>query len=1756
MAAYDAAVAQAGADQSTLKALQAQLNSLNAQINTDDSTVAADTAANNAAQAVVTADAQTIEILSYVYDGLEIASAIASTVGDGLQVGSDAAESIPIVGPSIAGPLGIAATVLTFVSDGLTIAADSIEFALTALGVQESNDESTAATTQNQLDVDQAQYQTDQATQTDLQAATASVQADLTAEHAIVKADAVIVTASQIASAQATASLVNTAPPLPLTVAGPVDITDQGNGASGGSIIVNTPITVAAPGGAQVSFTATNGAITSVTPTPANGGSGYPASSIFDLAVAGGSGGVVQATTNSNGAVISFAATPLAGGSGYTTATGANTDPNAVVATTGSGAQVSFTTTGGVITSVDSTPGADGSGYPADSTFDLSVTGGGGSGGVVQAMTDASGNVTSFSLLAGGSGYATPGLTSGSPTGSGAQVLFTAAGGIITSVNSTPAAGGSGYPDSATFDLVVTGGTSGIVLATTNASGNVISFSLVAGGIGYTGTTTGLAGVTINTNSPLTVGATITAPGAIDLTADNVTIAAGTTINSGSTITITGDANDAGSASVTVNGTLNAQSALIDMDAGSPGDDTFNITPSATTPITVTGVGPDNTLNFNALGRTVTISETPTGDTITAAGMQPVTTNNIAFVNIINGAGANLAGVASGSAPLTLNSVPLSASSAWVNQYGSFAISGTTDTAQGLTSLATINGISNAANEADSLTITSLAPGQQAGLVSRYSGSGLTNMYYGSIMATSADTYTAYIYVNVNGVSTPLFSQNYTGTTTGDTLEFDVVDSSLQLFVNGSLVGYANDSTFAAGAVGILTMGGAVVVSNFNATPITQQTATNNTYSDNFSTQGQSAITSASNGQLDDYWVNQYGDFTTNGTGTAKASSLIALATVNGTNTAANESADLTISSLAPGQQVGLAARYSGSGLGSMYYGSIMATSANTYTAAIFADVNGAFTPLFSQNYTGAPGGQTLEFDVDGSSLQLSLGGSLVAYANNSTFATGSVGMLTSGGQVVVSNFNAAPITQQTASTNSYSSYSDNFTTANNGQLDDYWANQYGVFKSGGTGTATASTGIALATVNGISNANEAVSLTINSLMPGQQVGLAARYSGSGLGDMYYGSIVPTSANSYTAAIFLDVNGAFTPLFSQNYTGTTTGKTLEFDVVGSSLQLSLGNSLVAYANDSTFATGGVGMLTSGGQVVVSNFNATPITQQTTSNNGAYSDNFTTANHGELDYYWVNQYGAFTSGGTGTATAANPFASLATVNGISNANEAVSLTINALATGQQVGLAARYSGSGLGSMYYGSIVPTSANSYTVAIFLDVNGVFTPLISQSYTGTTTGKTLEFDVVGSSLQLFLNGSLVADANNSTFATGSVGMLTSGAAVAVSNFNAAPITQQTASNPFTDTFSTQGSSAITSTANGQLDNSWVNQFGYFTTSGTGTATAGNPFASLATVNGISNANEAVSLTINSLMPGQQVGLAARYSGSGLGSMYYGSIVPTSANSYTAAIFVNVNGAFTPLFSQNYTGTTTSKTLEFDVVGSSLQLFLNGSLVAYASNSTFATGGVGMLTSGGAVVVSNFNAAPITQQAASQLLQRHLQHAGPRRHHEYRQRSTRQLLGQPVWRFHDQRDGHGHGGDQHRPGHGQRHRHAADGFKPLHGHLRHARRRCQRRRSASRSMRSRPDSRSDWQLATAVRAWATCTMARSCPPPPTRTPPPSSSTSMAPLRRCSARATRARQPARRWNSTWSAARCNCSWVVRSSLTPATARLPRAASAC
>ena len=183
-----------------------------------------------------------------------------------------------------------------------------------------------------------------------------------------------------------------------------------------------------------------------------------------------------------------------------------------------------------------------------------------------------------------------------------------------------------------------------------------------------------ISGVTIQSGSSVTLAA-----------ASNVDIASGSTIEAASTspITITANTNDASSgATVTIDGTLSAKSASIGVDPNATGHETFTITPSATTPISVNGGSDssgDNTLNYNAGGLAPTLSETVSNNeviyTITAAGVAPVTFTNIEIVNITNAAGGgsltlmglsgqanamSLVGTGQGAGTVTLNGLAIS----------------------------------------------------------------------------------------------------------------------------------------------------------------------------------------------------------------------------------------------------------------------------------------------------------------------------------------------------------------------------------------------------------------------------------------------------------------------------------------------------------------------------------------------------------------------------------------------------------------------------------------------------------------------------------------------------------------------------------------------------------------------------------------------------------------------------------------------------------------------------------------------------------------------------------------------------------------------------------------------------------------------------------------------------------------------------------------------------------------------------------------
>src|SRR5262245_33615300 len=111
-------------------------------------------------------------------------------------------------------------------------------------------------------------------------------------------------------------------------------------------------------------------------------------------------------------------------------------------------------------------------------------------------------------------------------------------------------------------------------------------------------------------------------------------------------------------------------------------------------------------------------------------------------------------------------------------------------------------------------------------------------------------------------------------------------------------------------------------------------------------------------------------------------------------------------------------------------------------------------------------------------------------------------------------------------------------------------------------------------------------------------------------------------------------------------------------------------------------------------------------------------------------------------------------------------------------GESAALVARYSGTGDRNMYLGVRAGTGTGTgYEARIWRNVNGTRT-LLSQKSLTTNGAGTLRFEVVGSSLKLFWNGTLVTSTMDNALTSGSVGIRDLGMA-AFDNFSAAQATQ-----------------------------------------------------------------------------------------------------------------------------------------------------------------------------------------------------------------------------------------------------------------------------------------------------------------------------------------------------------------------------------------
>jgi hypothetical protein len=157
----------------------------------------------------------------------------------------------------------------------------------------------------------------------------------------------------------------------------------------------------------------------------------------------------------------------------------------------------------------------------------------------------------------------------------------------------------------------------------------------------------------------------------------------------------------------------------------------------------------------------------------------------------------------------------------------------------------------------------------------------------------------------------------------------------------------------------------------------------------------------------------------------------------------------------------------------------------------------------------------------------------------------------------------------------------------------------------------------------------------------------------------------------------------------------------------------------------------------------------------------FQSNFAAGSGGNLGAPWLIKAGSFTAD-SGTATAGASAANLAIYRtALRDVSESV--TVSAINLNATAALVGRYGGSGNASMYLAGIQNIAGSIYAV-IQKNVAGKVSSLFESSMPLTSTefpgSGTITFEAVGSSLRLFLNGTLIGAATDTGLTKGSIGI------------------------------------------------------------------------------------------------------------------------------------------------------------------------------------------------------------------------------------------------------------------------------------------------------------------------------------------------------------------------------------------------------------
>lgn len=260
---------------------------------------------------------------------------------------------------------------------------------------------------------------------------------------------------------------------------------------------------------------------------------------------------------------------------------------------------------------------------------------------------------------------------------------------------------------------------------------------------------------------------------------------------------------------------------------------------------------------------------------------------------------------------------------------------------------------------------------------------------------------------------------------------------------------------------------------------------------------------------------------------------------------------------------------------------------------------------------------------------------------------------------------------------------------------------------------------------------------------------------------------------------------------------------------------------------------------------------------------------------------------------------------------------------------------------------------------IQIYKAVNGSYTSLSPQVDLSFPRGitKKIRFEAVGTTLKAYFDGALVAQATDATFASGQLGF----------RVNHAYSTDQTR-------YAVLRWSVVSPTDNfndaGSLNNyTLINTPEAWSVSSGHLVAGGGARQALALRNGVNLVNGWVETKTDQAADG---GLVLRAQSAT--SYYLLAIRDDSRFGYAnIEIYKALNGAFTPLSQQVDISfpVGTQKTIRFEASGTTLKAYVNGSLVAQASDASFTSGQVGLRANGrdGESLVSRFDLFSFNQQ-------------------------------------------------------------------------------------------------------------------------------------------------------------------------------------------